>query len=160
MKWFPLSKGGSFRKWFGNNEYVINYWNDGYDIKKYKKDKLDLGLIEKKNSQCWNEVHYFKEGLTYSRISSSNFSVRYNYYGHIFDTAAPMLFVDEDIRFYIMAFLNSNQSKELNKILSPTLTFQSGDIQKLPILIIYDEDKKSEIKHVVKTNIKISKLIS
>lgn len=75
-KWFPINKGGEFRKWFGNNLNVVDWQNNGQNIKRDKKERLEKGLIEKKNSKCWNEEYYFKKGITWNLISSSMFSAR------------------------------------------------------------------------------------
>lgn len=133
-KWFPHNKGGEYRKWYGNNVNVVDYENDGFDIKEEKAENLRLGLIEKKNSQCWNSEFYFKEALTWSRISSSNFGIRYSPTGFIFDTAGTCIFANQGLLKYLLGLLNSNVVREILFILNPTLTFQTGDISKIPVI--------------------------
>ena len=133
-KWFPHNKGGEYRKWYGNFDYVVDYENDGFDIKAEKARNLALGLIEKKNSQCWNSEFYFKESLTWSRISSSNFAIRYSPKGAVFDTAGTAIFADTDTLKYLLGLLNTKIVKALLLMLNPTLTFQTGDVAKLPII--------------------------
>jgi type II restriction/modification system DNA methylase subunit YeeA len=95
-KWFPLNKGGGFRKWHGNKDYVINWENDGNDIKEKKRIDLEEGRITPNNSKCWNQEFYFKNGLTWSSLSSSDFSLRDNGYGFLFDTKGQMLFANDE----------------------------------------------------------------
>ena len=134
-KWFPHNKGGEYRKWYGNNVNVVDYENDGFDIKEEKAENLRLGLIEKKNSQCWNSEFYFKEALTWSRISSSNFGIRYSPTGFIFDTAGTCIFANQRLLKYLLGLLSSNVVREILLILNPTLTFQTGDISKIPVIL-------------------------
>jgi type II restriction/modification system DNA methylase subunit YeeA len=155
FKWFPLSKGGRYRKWYGNNEYVVDWEHDGSNIKNDKLDRLAKGLIEKKNSGCWNEEYYFREGLTWSKLSTNNFGVRYNSTGHIFETSAPTMFFKDKHIFGVMAFLNSKIVSELLKVINPTLSYQTGDVLKLPY--VYKDEDSQEIEKYVKRNIEISK---
>lgn len=138
-KWFPYSKGGNFRKWYGNNDYVVNWLNDGFDIKKKKKNDLELGKITANNSKCWNQDYYFKEGGTWTLISSSNFGIRYMPKGFIFDVGAHSIFTKNNIKYYI-ALLNSKPAYEFLKLLSPTLNFNSGVVAKLPEVICENKE--------------------
>jgi hypothetical protein len=134
IKWVPLNKGGGFRKWYGNKEFVINWYNNGQDIKAYKKQTLESGKIEKKNSECWNESFYFLSGISWSRISSDKFGCRYEPVGSIFETASPTMFFSTfENQMFTLGLYNSCVSKRLTKLLSPTLTFQSGDLKCLPL---------------------------
>jgi hypothetical protein len=134
-KWIPINKGGEFRKWYGNKEYVIEWGNNGKNLKEYKLELLSKGLIEKKNSECWNSDYYFKKAITWSRISSGLFSCRYEPGGSIFETAAPSMFFEDDQKLLlILGLYNSAVVKRLVSIISPTLSFQSGDLKKIPIV--------------------------
>ena len=135
-KWFPHNKGGEYRKWYGNNYYVIDYWNDGFNVKQDKLVRLQKGLIEKKNSRCWNEEYYFFESLTWSRISSENFGIRFSPTGHVFDTAGTSIFADRNTLIYLLGLLVTKIAKLILNMINPTLTYQTGDIAKLPIIII------------------------
>ncbi len=152
-KWFPHNKGGEYRKWYGNNEWVVNFENNGFDIKAEKAENLRLGLIEKKNSQCWNSDYYFKESLTWSRISLSNFGIRYSPVGAVFDTAGTSIFAETPMLMYLLGFLTSKVALNVLSFLNPTMTFQTGDISKLPILI----NNQTLVDQIAITNVKLSK---
>lgn len=158
FKWFPHSKGGTYRKWYGNKEYVINWFNDGEDIKRDKADRLSLGLIEKKNSKCWNEEYYFKKGITWTLVSSGKFSVRELSKGMIFDIASNSLFCDEEHYAFFMAYLNSNVAAAYLDVLSPTLNFSPGTIGKLPVIKDIDKEILNKIDKMVNENIYVSKV--
>ncbi len=141
-KWFPLNSGGSFRKWYGNFEKIINWKNDGEDIKKYEK-----AYIRAQN-------FYFNEGISWTKISSSNFGVRYAPNGLIFDSAGQTVFCKENL-FYYLGLMCCKVSYVILKFLNPTMNYQVGDIANLPI--IFDESKKDNIENIVNENISISK---
>ena len=152
-KWFPHNKGGEYRKWYGNFDYVVDYENDGFNIKAEKAHNLALGLIEKKNSQCWNSEFYFRESLTWSRISSSNFAIRYSPTGAVFDTAGTAIFADTSTLKYLLGLLNTKIVRALLLMLNPTLTFQTGDVAKLPIIT----KRKKEVIEIVDDTIQCAK---
>ena len=142
-KWFPYNKGGEFRKWYGNNEYLVNWYNDGFEIKNYK------GAVIR------NADKYFQEGITWTLISSSCFGVRRFYRGHLFDVGGSGTFPPIDKISYITAFMCSKLSLNFIKLLNPTLNFQVGNIASLPIIIsaLY----KEKIDKLAEQNIAISK---
>jgi hypothetical protein len=109
LKWFPYNKGGSYRKWYGNNEYVVNWENDGFEIKNFKDEKGKL------RSVCRNTQYYFKEGLTWSDVSTLNLGVRYTAPGFLFDVKGSTIFIKDKSKLEsILAFLCS---KVVNKFL-------------------------------------------
>lgn len=128
-KWIPCQKGGAYRKWFGNNDFVINWTNDGEELKKFSGSNLR------------NAHNYFKEGLTWTRVSS-NTAFRFFPEGQIFESTGPCLFPKKLPLFGIAGFLNSKLSTEFLKFIAPTLDFQSGHISSLPIMQINWEDTK------------------
>jgi len=143
-KWFPYNKGGA-RKWFGDNELLLNWYNDGEEIKALS------------NSVIRNPNNYFKEGITFPRIGSEVFCVRIALKGSIFDCNGPSCFPsDSQNRNYIMALLNSIIMKVFGKILCPTISFQIGDSFKLPVVRATSSDVES-ITPIVQDNITISK---
>ncbi len=142
IKWFPHNKGGENRKWYGNCEYVVNWKNNGEEIKRDKAEKLEAGLIEKKNSECWNSEYYFREAATWSRMASGNLAVRYQEEGFIFDTASPSIFTNNQIFFQLIGFLNSIVSKSFVAFLNPTLSFQSGDLKRIPVNLPFEISKR------------------
>lgn len=149
-KWVPHNKGGENRKWFGNCEFIVNWENDGEDIKNDKLTKLAKGLIEKKNSECWNSEYYFKEAATWTRMASGNLAVRYQEKGFIFDTASPSIFTNDQVFYQLIGLLNSIVSKSFVAFLNPTLSFQSGDLKRIPINLPFDrEDRPQHIGNLV-----------
>jgi type II restriction/modification system DNA methylase subunit YeeA len=129
-KWFPYNKGGDFRRWYGNREYVINWENDGFEI----KSRLSL---KTKKPTIRNMSFQMKEGFTWTTVSSGGFSCRYTPEGALFDNGGCTLFSELNLKKY-GAFLNSKVASRYLEFLSPTLNFQPGDIGK--ILFVEDID--------------------
>ncbi len=129
-KWFPYNKGGDFRRWYGNREYVINWENDGFEI----KSRLSL---KTKKPTIRNMSFQMKEGFTWTTVSSGGFSCRYTPEGALFDNGGCTLFSELNLKKY-GAFLNSKVASRYLEFLSPTLNFQPGDIGK--ILFVEDVD--------------------
>jgi hypothetical protein len=124
-RWFPFNKGGSYRKWYGNNEYVVDWENDGQRLKKLASDLYGSATRTIKNISF-----YFKPGLTWSRISTDNFCVRISPKGYIFADNGCCAFPEVNTEI-IGAFLNSSLATHLLRLLNPTLTFQVGDVKAL-----------------------------
>ena len=150
-KWFPYNKGGLFRKWYGNNEYIVNWKNDGEEIRGFKDNKGKL------KSRPQNLEYYFEEGITWSFVSSSNFGVRYSPNGFIFDVAGSSVFPRREYMYTIMAILGSKLSFEFLKVQNPTLNFQANNIGNIPVVVEMNDDVKIKIDTISKENIKISK---
>lgn len=150
-KWFPYNKGGYFRKWYGNMDYVINYENDGYEVKEYAKS-----LYNSVTRTIKSISEYFKESISWSKISSGSIAFRYYPNGFIFDVAGCCIFYkDKKTMYYQNAFLNTNVAGSILSMISPTLNYEAGHIAILPI--IKDEKNLDNIIELVKENIKISK---
>ena len=127
-RWFPYNKGGTFRKWYGNNDYVVNWENDGEELLSFAANLYGSPTRTIKNIQ-----HYFKDSVTWSALSSGAISLRYSPCGFLFDTKGQCIFTEtREQKVKIMAFLNSKPSVEMLKILAPTWDFNSGVIAKLP----------------------------
>ncbi|HGA0699966.1 TPA: BREX-1 system adenine-specific DNA-methyltransferase PglX [Bacillus cereus] len=154
-KWFPYNKGGVFRKWYGNTEYVVNWESDGKAIKDDKQEKLELGLIEKKNSQCWNQEYYFQTSITWSKVTSGNFSVRFLPEGFIFDVAGCSIFNLGNHQYFICALLNSKIIRQIINTVSGTLNYEVGTIKELPIMM--EENNRTWIENLAIECIKVSK---
>ena len=148
-KWFPYNKGGTFRKWYGNNDYVVNYENDGYEIKEYTSH-LPQGTWVRVMSR----EYYFHESLTWSLISSSTFGIRYSPVGAIFDVGGSSLFTNNDL-LYILGLLASKTVYNILLVLNPTINFSNGILQKIPFIL--DKQYKSDIDNMVKSNVVTSK---
>ena len=143
-KWFPFNKGGEFRKWYGNQEYLVNWENDGYEIKNFHDEKGKL------RSRPQNTEYYFKESVTCSAISSSQNSIRYCPSGNIFDVNLRVYFLETDKNLKLLSILNSKIFHKFGEILSPTLALNANDLDRIPI--IFNDDIK-----LVQENIDISK---
>ena len=140
-KWFPYQKGGNFRKWYGNNEYVVYYLDDGKELidlvtKKYPKISDPEFIIKNRN---W----YFKEGLTWSTLSSGSLGVRYCFGGFIFDAKGSMAFENgnENIK-YSIALLNSKVAAHYLEILAPTIDYNIVSLKAVPLVVA--EQKRIE----------------
>lgn len=142
-KWFPYNKGGAFRKWYGNNDFVVNWQGDGRDLKSYK------GAVLR------NPDYYFRESISWSKISSGNIAFRYKPVGHIFDVAGTSVFAKKSLINYLHGFLNSSTALKIANILSPTLNYEVGHIASFPVNI--DETRKPVVDEIVNNNISISK---
>jgi type II restriction/modification system DNA methylase subunit YeeA len=152
-KWFPYNKGGEYRKWYGNNEFVINWENNGEEVKEYAAK-----LYKSYSRTIKNEEFYFKNGLTYTFISE-DMGVRYSQNGFIFDVAGSSIFFESEEQINIvLALLCSKVSKLFLDIMNPTYNIQVGDIKNIPISkkLFFDEIS-SKIKNLTHRNIIISK---
>ncbi len=128
-KWFPFNKGGEFRKWFGNNEYIVNWESDGFEI----KENTRLIYPELGDNLGWkisNEPYYFKPSITWTDISSSFFAARYLPTGFIFGTVGPCIF--SEIHLEILGFICTPIVASFLNILNPTLHFNLNDLECLP----------------------------
>lgn len=148
-KWFPYNKGGEYRKWYGNNEYVVNWQNCGDAI-------FNNAKIDKRNVQDYPSNLKFIPSISWSLISSGAPSFRYKEYS-ISDIAGMSCWYQNDIGslLYILGFTNSILTHKMLKLLAPTINYQAGDIGRLPIIV--NENIKSNIVSLVKENISISK---
>lgn len=150
-KWFPITKGGAYRKWYGNFDYLVNWYNDGYEIRHFVDNNGKL------KSRPQNTEYYFKPGLAWSSISSNNISFRYTPAGFIFNNKGPMLFIkkrNNDEYLNLSAYLNSKVTMKFLNFLAPTLDFSQGPINKIPIIL--EMFQRSKIKRLSQSSIKIS----
>lgn len=125
-KWFPYSKGGSYKKWYGNETYVVNWENDGQYMRNLKDKR---GKIP---AHAFNLNFIFKPNITWNALTSSLFSARVNLKGHLYDASGSFANVNEKDIYYIATFLNSKVSNYILKVLNPTINFQKGNIANLP----------------------------
>ena len=131
-RWFPFLKGGEFRKWYGNNSYLVNFANNGSEVCKYIDSTP--GAKVKSNGRVINRVCYFKETFTWSLISTANSSFRYTPNGFVLGHKGPGIYADEVSLESIGAYLNSKVSLHFLKVLSPTIGFEVGQVSKLPYI--------------------------
>ena len=150
LKWYPHHKGGEYRKWYGNQDYVI-FWHKGAKrIREYKDETT--GRIRSHN---YNLDYNFKEYATWSRISSENVGLRYSPHGFVFDSASAGLFLPSNILKYGMGFICSCVAKPILLVLNPTIKIQPGDVAELPLKI--DDSQIGTVTQVVDANIVLSK---
>ncbi len=140
-KWFPMSKGGSFRRWYGNLEWVINYENDGKEIKDFA-----ISIYKCSSRTIQNTQFYFQEGLTWSALTSGGFSIRWQEKGALFGSGGYCAFVDDSLRLYVLALLNSKVTGAFAQFVSPTLNYEVGHIKTIPVVVT--EDSKHVTKYV------------
>jgi hypothetical protein len=129
-KWFPLLKGGGSRKWFGLNDYVINWENNGSELKSFISSIYGGGSFTK---EIRSEEHYFKPSITWSTLSSAALGMRINAPGSIFESKGSAgLASSEDILLSVMAFCNSRVASVYLTALSPTLDYNAGPVSRVP----------------------------
>ena len=145
-KWFPYNKGGAFRKWYGNYDYVVNWEHDGREIRNFKDEK------GKVRSRPQNTDYYFREAITWSAITSGEASFRIQRAGLIFDHAAYNIF---DVSAEMLAFLNSKVTSTILPMLNPTINSGSATISALPILDTGKE--KKNLNQLVQQNLHCTK---
>lgn len=147
-KWFPYNKGGARRQWYGNYDYVVNWENDGFEIRNFKDNNGKL------RSRPQNTSYYFKEAITWSLITSGGFSIRYREVGSIHDVAGMSAFSNNhDKLMYILGLMSTKISNFIFKMLNPTINLQIGDFNNFPVLFSEDE----QIIKLVEENISIAK---
>ena len=148
-KWYPMNKGGSYRKWYGNLEWIINYENNGKEIKEFA-----IKLYKSSSRTIQNTQFYFKESITWSALTSGNLSFRWSDVGAIFGSGAHCAFADDsETLLYGLALMNGKVSNEYSKISSPTLNTNVDDIRVTP----YIEKNKKLITSITSKLIDISR---
>lgn len=148
-KWYPYAKGGAFRRWNGNQEYVVNWQYNGFEVKNFVDER------GKQRSRPQNTAYYFKKCMTYSAITSYKLSLRY--LNHcIFGGGGDSIHAKNDKFFdYILAFANTELQTKILRIISPTMNFEVDHLKKLPIII--NESKMDHISHLVNESVSNSK---
>lgn len=148
-KWYPYNKGGSNRKWYGNNDIVVNWYNDGMEIRNLKDKKT--GRIRSHN---YNLEYSFRESGTWTAICSGNIMVRYSAPGALFDSKGASVFANSmESLLYIIGLLNTKVSNVYLKVLSPAFEFKVGHVANVPIIM----DKRDEAIRIVNVCISLSK---
>ena len=141
-KWCPYNKGGSLNRWYGNNEYLVNWESNGNILTSYPKSNIR------------NRSVHFKQGITWTTTSSAFFTARFSKNGFLFDSKGSMCFPhkDENI-YYLLGALNSKPVYEFLKIITPTVDYNPGPVSRVPIV---EYDNKVMIENLVKECIEIS----
>lgn len=145
-KWFPFAKGGEQRKWYGNNDTVVNWENDGFEIQNFKDEKT--GRIRSHN---YNLDYIFSSALTWTVIGTEKTSFRFCPVGFLYSNSGYGLFCNnEKTKYYLLGFMNSQIAASLLKILSPSMGFESGYLRKLPLIESDSLDSIVErVKHCI-----------
>ena len=131
-KWFPYNKGGEFRKWYGNATFLLNYENKGKTICDYIDNTPNVTV--KSNGRVINRERFFLESISWSKVSSGNIAIRYFPSGFIFDVAGCSIFAPHFDLYMYMGFMNSQVCRLILASLSPTVNFEVGQINILPVL--------------------------
>ncbi|MCJ9950088.1 BREX-1 system adenine-specific DNA-methyltransferase PglX [Salmonella enterica subsp. enterica serovar Kentucky] len=132
QKWYPYNKGGTFRRWYGNHEYVVNWKNDGEELKDFVEELNKL----RPGGRLKNQEYYFLECINYSSLSSGFFSARYTNTGFLFDTKGSGIFPKDGNVKAFLSLLNSNVIQDFLDILCPTLDYSSIGINSLPVKLL------------------------
>ncbi|WP_273384067.1 BREX-1 system adenine-specific DNA-methyltransferase PglX [Enorma phocaeensis] len=142
--WVPLNKGGEFRRWYGNNEYFLNWGSHGA---KLKADS---------NAVIRNEAYFFHPSVTWNDITSGKASLRWKDSGHIFNDAGPSIFASHSALLYLLAALNSSTIELINGLVAPTIHFTVGQMSQVP-LPNPSEVEATNAEHLAESCIALSK---
>jgi len=157
-KWFPYNKGGSFRKWYGNNEVVLDWYNDGYEVKSATLEKYPQLDWDNLGWKISNERYFFQPSVTWTATSSSHFGVRTSPAGYIFDVKGSSCFPSDGERLAILGNLASKPTREILKMLNPTIEFQPRDIGNVPHVLISGSLSHIEVeKNIVPKLLELSR---
>ncbi|MEY2304018.1 BREX-1 system adenine-specific DNA-methyltransferase PglX [Bacillus tropicus] len=148
-KWFPINKGGEFRRWYGNHEYIVNWKNSGEEIKNFKDNKGKL------RSRPQNLEYNFTESVSWSLVTIGQFSARYYDHNFMFNVAGISCFPQKEMTNYILGVLNTKIAEFFSKMLNPTVNSNAGDIANIPI--VFCEHLKLDIEELVKVCLVVSK---
>ena len=149
-KWYPCNSSGDFRKWYTDNLMVVNWQHNGKEIKNFRNAAGKLA------ARPQNTVRYFKEGLTWNKLSTSRFAVKYKAPGFVFDDTSRSAFPhDLDLLPYYIGSLCSCVTFSYLQALDPTMSFTNGDLVRIPMVV--DERKKDTVTKLVKECIEYSK---
>ena len=145
-KWFPFCKGGDFRRWAGNESFVVNWFNNGEEIRVAAEGATGGRLV---NIDC-----ALRECLVWTKISSANISLRMKKQGIFFSDAAPGVFANRETLYYLLALLNTKYTNEIIKLINPTLNFVPGAVSSVPVK--KDEKNKGKIIEIAEENVQLS----
>lgn len=150
-KWFPLNKGGEYRRWYGNKEYFVNWENNGREMKDAIIKRYNGGSYTK---EIRSEKQYFLNAITWSALTAGESSFRYSDYGALFDSAGSSMFPDDKCK-YILGLLNTKISSTILRIINPTLNYGAGSLAVIPV--INSKEYNTNIETLVSNNISNSR---
>ena len=140
VKWIPYNKGGDFRKWYGNQDYVLNWQHDGDEAKAYA-----VSLYKCVTRTIKNIPYFYRETISWSKISSGSIAFRYYPDGFIFDVAGCCIYCKNIDILGLLGLVNSKVAKYFLNALSPTINFEAGHVNSIPIVNIGDGDENSSV---------------
>lgn len=144
-KWYPYNKGGEFRRWYGNQEYVVNFREFGSEISQYR-------VQSGQSASFPGQDFYFRDSVSWSLVSPTKFGIRYYPCGFVFDIAGSSVFSNNKNQLcYLLGFLASDVALNCLRLTNPTINFQAGDVRKLPL--IYKENNLADIDRMTQENI-------
>ena len=149
-KWFPYSKGGEFRRWYGNNDCVVNWENDGFTMRNHKDEKGNIP------AHAFNLEYIFRDNVCWNSLSSNRFSARHTEKGYLYDAGGSFASLPVGQSKLYLGFLNSCVAFYYLSALNPTMNFQKGNVGNLPVVFV-DDEKKLEIDELVDRCIKLSR---
>lgn len=155
-KWLPHNKGGDYRKWYGNREFVID-WDA--QISTAKSSSASSATAQKsaasrRRSRLANLDKNFRPSLSWSAITSGDLSVRFYDERFTFNSAAPSCFPPANQRLYLLGLLNSVVAQFFARALNPSLNLNPGDLAKLPVII--DEAIRPQVEGLVQANLNLA----
>ena len=149
-RWFPCNKGGGYRKWYGNNDYIVDWKNDGSEIRNNYDENGRL------KSRPQNIDFYFREGMTWSTIASGDLAMRYSPVGHMFETKGSVCFPNNNSQlYYLLGLTNTPVVSAILSVLSPTLDFHEGPLGRVPVII--DERQMERVTRLVASCVDLTK---
>ena len=150
-KWFPLNKGGDYRRWYGNKEYVVNWANNGEEMKRAIVQRYNGGSYTK---EIRSESRYFSDSITWSALTTGTPSFRYSDYGALFDSAGSSMFPLKNMKV-LLGFLNTKVSNAILRIINPTMNYGAGSISNLPVVL--PENRLIEVDSLASTCIQLAR---
>lgn len=147
FKWAPMTKGGDFRRWYGNNDYVVNWENDGFSLRNFKDESGRLRSVLR------NTQFYFREAISWNDTTATGkIAFRYQPEGYISNASGPCVFADRNLT-YLFGLLNSIVSQKLLEILAPNMKFEVGQMALVPVIM----ESTDNIDNLVKDTVSIAK---
>ena len=154
LRWFPIIRGGDYKKWYGNLFEVVDWRDDGKDMKAAVMAKYPY--LSNPNFVIKNPECYFLEAISWSKISSGRIAFRFEPKGMLFEVAGPCIFSDSDTLTYLLGLTNSSVIQNVAAMLSPTLNFEVGQIASYPVLDIPPESR-AQVEELVDGCCRLSK---
>lgn len=150
-KWFPLNKGGEYRRWYGNRVYIVNWYNDGAEMKAAVIRRYNGGSYSK---EIRSEDRYFQDSITWSALTAGASSFRLSTDGALFDSAGSSMFPVKD-SLYILGLVNSKVTDTILKMINPTMNYGAGSIATIPVIV--STEMKNCVAEEAEENVSLSK---